>query len=736
VSGVIYHADKPATNGMPLGGIDTGCLDLETTGLLGYVTIFNSLAPRRGPLNVPFLGLQVEGRTYVLAAHGMPGVESATRIHYWGHYPVADIEFELNCPIGAGVRAWSPFIPGDAESSMIPGAVFGVHLRNQSDKLLKGRLAMSFPGFDRFEAMYAPARRTQIQGEFSGGFASTELYSVAEANLGSQSEMSYALGIVGDMPFHFGYHFGWNATAWQQMGNSIPPVKEDGDNSGMSVTVDFSLEPQACQVVRFVLAWYAPEWCGGGSRTAGGNTYAHMYATRFANAHEVALCLVHHHRALLQRVLAWQQIIYSKQALPVWLRDSLINILHLITETGVWAQAKPPIRDWCRPEDGLFGMNECPRSCPQIECLPCSFYGNLPVVYFFPKLSLSTLRGYKAYQLANGRPPFVFGGFTATRDGFYEMALPHKGYQQTLNGCCVVEMVDKMWLRTGDDDLLREFYEMCKKATIFTMNMRPEYGNKQVISMPTGNEGTEWFEAPEPGWAGMVTHVGGIRLAHLLIMKRMAERMKDEEFAEQCQRWFEAGSRALEEYLWAGDYYLNFHEPETGKKSDLVFGYQLDGQWIAKFHGTSNAFPEQRVKTVLATIKRCNVALSKSGAVNYTLGDGSPAPVGGYGTYSYFPPELLMLAMTYIYHGEKKFGLELARRCWENITCIQRLAWDQPNLFRGDLDTGERVFGNDYYQNMMLWSLPAVLEGKDLTGPCQHGGLVDQIIQAGKKLKP
>ncbi len=53
-------------------------------------------------------------------------------------------------------------------------------------------------------------------------------------------------------------------------------------------------------------------------------------------------------------------------------------------------------------EDGLFGMIECPRECPQIECIPCSFYGNLPLVYFFPELALSTMRGYKAYQYPDG----------------------------------------------------------------------------------------------------------------------------------------------------------------------------------------------------------------------------------------------------------------------------------------------------------------------------------------------
>jgi hypothetical protein len=55
-----------------------------------------------------------------------------------------------------------------------------------------------------------------------------------------------------------------------------------------------------------------------------------------------------------------------------------------------------------------------------------------------------------------------------------------------------------------------------------------------------------------------------------------------------------------------------------------------------------------------------------------------------------------------------------------------------PNTVRGDADTGQRAFGADYYQNMMLWAVPAALAGQDLTGPLQAGGLVERILQAGE----
>ena len=57
VTGIVYRGDPRPTCGMPLGGLDTGCIDLEPNGMFGYSTIFNHLAGPRALLNLPMLGL-------------------------------------------------------------------------------------------------------------------------------------------------------------------------------------------------------------------------------------------------------------------------------------------------------------------------------------------------------------------------------------------------------------------------------------------------------------------------------------------------------------------------------------------------------------------------------------------------------------------------------------------------------------------------------------------------------
>ncbi len=767
--GVVYRKDDVVTNGMPLGGIDTGCFDLETSGLLGYMTIFNTHVPRRGPVNTPLLGIRVGKETWVLcdpqpkdgggghqpSVTGRPavlwrkdgyvqttdlltpvpmdlsleGVRTADEIHYWGHYPVADLEFDTSAPVQVALRAWAPFLPGDVVRSMLPGAICEVHLANVSQESQQGTIALTFPGPLPLEAGSSQFQRERLDGAWCGLEVKAPL-------------AEYTVGAIDEPTVRCGGELGGSGAAWNRISEELPAA--DALHAGASVAVDFKLEPQQKKVVRFILTWYSPTWNAGGYASAGADhQFRHMYARHYASAREAAEQLAANHEVLLRRVLAWQEEIYADERYPVWLRESLVNVLHLITETGLWAQAQPPLPDWVRPDDGLFGMNECPRGCPQIECTACSFYGNQPIVYFFPELALSTLRGYQAYQYPDGAPPWIFGGATC-RTPPIEFARPARGYQFASNGISLAAMVDRYLLCYGQSDaeIARELYPALRRAAEWTVQLRKSSGysiGQRVIAMPRGEDTdetleppTEWFEAPEPGWRGMTAHIGGLHLAQLRITERVAQQVGDVQFARQCAEWIAAGAQSMEEHLWTGRYYRNYLEPESGQVSDLIFGYQLDGEWITDHHGLPSALPADRVDIVLRTIREGNVAATRFGAVNYVAPDGTPAAVGGYGTYSYFPPEALMLAMTYMYNNQREFGLELAGRVWQNIVCTQGYTWDMPNIMRGDVDTGERTFGNDYYQDMMLWSMPAAVTGDDFGAPTRPGGLVDRVVRRAR----
>lgn len=757
VAGTVFGADRPPTQGMPLGGIGTGCVDLAADGTLGFCTIFNSHVPRRGPVNLPILGVSAGGEVYVLstrsfASFDMPGqhgyrtageVRFAEDVAYWGHYPMVDVEYATSAPLAVRLRAWSPFVPGDLTDSAVPAAVFEVTLENRTAERVEGATVFSFPGPTDAEAG-GPAQHEPVSpGDVGQRVAGVRVRCASG---------DYLVAVLDADEVTHGGCLGTDGAAWRRFPLALPTPAW---TTGASVSARYALEPGESTTVSYLLAWHFPEWRAAGNpdpavlaATHGylasassdewlaaqdDNSFRHTYADRFADSVEVARHLAGRRADLRRRIIAWQQVLYAEPDLPGWLADGLINSLHLITETAFWASARSPIGSWCRPEDGLFGMNEDPRNCPQIECVPCSFYGNYPLVYFFPQLVLSTLRGYRAYQYDDGEVAWIFGGITANPPTYpTELTRPDRGYQTALNGSCVVDMVFRYWKRTGDDDVLREMYDMVKRATVFTMCLRAEDGPAGVISFPAGESGLEWFEACT--WAGMATHLGGIHLAQLRQVQVMAERLGDTGFAERCREWFVGGSAAMEDLMWTGSHYLNYWDRATGERSDLVMANQLDGQWMALLGGLPDVFAPERIPVVLDTIERTCVQGHPYGAVNFadvtgratTSGEGRPG--WNYNPHAYFVPENIMLAASFLYAGRRERGMEIAWRCWANLT-EHGLTWDQPNLLNAA--TGEAIYGNDYYQNMIIWTLPAAIQGQDVAGPTRIGGLVDRIIAAG-----
>ena len=225
----------------------------------------------------------------------------------------------------------------------------------------------------------------------------------------------------------------------------------------------------------------------------------------------------------------------------------------------------------------------------------------------------------------------------------------------------------------------------------------------------------------------MCAHAGGLRLSSLKIAQRLAEKMQDAPFAARCQQWLDQGSKAMEENMWneQTQSYLVYNDPESGRVSDEIMSNQLDGEFSNLLHGLSGVFRADRVEQALDTIKRtCFVEIG--GAAGFADAAGTPL-LTKYGT---FMAEIHMLAMTYIYKGDRETGLELLRDCLHNLVIGQRHPWDLPNSIR--CDTGEWTFGTDYNQNMMLWGLPAALAGQDISALCRPGGMVRMVTEAGR----
>ena len=135
VPGCVYEGTSLG-GGIPLGGLGTGYFTLEGTGKIGHCSIYNDIVPPRGDFK-EWLVVRV-GETR------MP--LSTAQIAYWGHFPVADLVATFaEAPLTLGIRAFSPFIAGDAGDSNIPAVLFEIEVRNTGAASLQVELAVTPP---------------------------------------------------------------------------------------------------------------------------------------------------------------------------------------------------------------------------------------------------------------------------------------------------------------------------------------------------------------------------------------------------------------------------------------------------------------------------------------------------------------------------------------------------------------------------------------------------------------
>lgn len=602
VTGIIYRhrrgdmffanpeARPRPVSGVPLGGIDTGGIYLEGSGSFGYTSIFNHYCPAGGPINAPYLGFSVGGRVWVMSRgltksytglnlptlgpamtmfdeHPPIGVSPADSIDYWGHYPIVDMQYKTGAPVGVSMRAWAPFLPGDSKVSNTPGAVFEIHLTNPTATRQSGTLVFSFPGF------YEHRTRNELIGWTNlatkpvlpkphvvrrGAPEGLSCTWVEDKAWG----MSYVLAVLDEKNARLGGALGTDGSKWRAIEKALPTISEGSiDDGGSSLGVDFDLVPGQEKVIRIVLAWYAPEWEGNGNPGTGGHSAAseqvpdivlgrgttgkrflHMYASRFADAGEVAKFLATNHQSLLKRIIAWQSVLYGEKDLPGWLADSLINAFYYFAPCSAWAQARPPIGNWCKPEDGLFALNESPRSCGHMSTFTNLAMAGPVLSMFFPDLALSSLRAFRATQKENGNIPQMLGLWmdVASPMGY--------GYQEATMGANYIVQLYWQWKGTGDDEFLKEFYPSAKRMLEYNFGLRPDLGPSQIIAMPATGDQREWFE--DRKMYGYETHAGGYRLVAAEMMIEWAEKMGDTEYVGRLKAMVEAGQRAMEKYLW------------------------------------------------------------------------------------------------------------------------------------------------------------------------------------------
>ena len=266
----------------PIGGMGAGMFCLEGTGAISHLSVQNFLnffneppcfaavcvlgdTPEQnvarvieGPLpgwkyfGKPNSGVGSGGTTY-----GLPRFKNCT---FDAKFPFCTITLpaDAKMPIEAKITGWSPFIPGDADSSSLPLGALEYAFTNPTGKPINAVFTFNSPNM---------MDRNGSIGQIENGIV---FYNSADP---SHRETKGAIAFVIDKAAsgldkiavdHCWFRGGWwdaLTIAWDNVekGRIIESAPVPSRAPGATIAAPFTLKPGETKTIRLLVAWYSPE---------------------------------------------------------------------------------------------------------------------------------------------------------------------------------------------------------------------------------------------------------------------------------------------------------------------------------------------------------------------------------------------------------------------------------------------------------------------------------------------
>jgi uncharacterized protein (DUF608 family) len=294
----------------PLGGLGAGMVCLEGTGALSHFSVRNrpdvfnepcifAALSIKGPqplarvLEGPvpswkLFGGRGDGEGAVGATYGLPRF---ARARFATRFPFGTVDLDDDAlPVKVQLTGWSPFTPGDVDSSALPFAALEYRITNTSSQPLdaifsfNAKNVMEIEGSQRRAALASP-----------GGF---KFFGAGPADRPwDEGYLSVSTSDPDVQVNHAWLRGGWwdaFTIAWRDIENATmtarPPITEGEPAPGASLFVPVKLAPNANKTIPIRLCWYVPvtnlhfgEYPEGSTPPAVKPTHRPWYAAKFPN---------------------------------------------------------------------------------------------------------------------------------------------------------------------------------------------------------------------------------------------------------------------------------------------------------------------------------------------------------------------------------------------------------------------------------------------------------------------
>ncbi|MEO6964746.1 MAG: GH116 family glycosyl-hydrolase [Acidobacteriaceae bacterium] len=655
-----------------------------------------------------------------MGSANVPGLPRLAEVTFHGSFPMAHLEFHDDAvPVLISLDAFSPFQPIDADLSGLPCTLLTYDVRNPGQHSAEAVIAWSLDnpigkGHDR-------ENEKRTSAGMQGIFMHDPALQADDPGLGSIALVALEApgGQIAVRPYLHDNQ--WNMgvqTFWFDSFSKTGDLgQESASHSGIgSVSIRHTIPPGESRTFRFLLSWHLPNRtpavCGWDAPKGEGNAaLGNYYCTRFRDAWQVA---TYAQQNLPELETSTRQFLQALQTstLPAGVIEAAsANLSTLVSNTSF------------RIADGSFQGFEGCGDGKGWGFGTCTHVWNYEVAtqFVFPSLARSmrsTNFGYSTDE--RGHMDFRHK---------LPLGIEHWGAAAADGQMGQIVKLYLDWKLCADLDWLRQLWPACKRALAYAWQPGGWDANKDgVMEGVQHNTYDIEFYGPNPlceGWY----------LAALKACSEMATAVDDAEFASECKRLFEQGSRWTDANLFNGEYYIQQVRgiPENqiadglregmGTKDTLHPDFQagsgclidqLLGQYIADLAGMGPLLNESNMRKALQSIYKYNYRKNMYDAPSveraFTLNDDSALIVCDYSRserpeipFPYYSENFTgseyAVAILMMNHGMVDDGVQ----CIENIRA--RYDGEKANPWN------EAEYGRHYARAMASWGAIPMLSG-------------------------
>ena len=746
---VKYDQDHLRQIGLPLGGIGTGVVSLGGRGNLHDWEIVNR--PAKGfDLQQTFFALYTKDADGRKTAHALEGVippadyEGARGAAVPNHglprfrqcsfeaaYPFGQVNLnDDDVPLSVQVQAFNPLIPTDSDASGIPVAILRVVLTNANDADVAAAVCGSLQNFIGADGTSGQPRDNFNTYRETDGLAGLYMQS---NGVDKDAPQWGTLALTTPSREGITYRTAWANVTW---GDSLldfwDDFSDDGrleererdgvDNPTGSLSVSLTVPAGASASLTFFLSWHFPNrstWVEAGpshhdSPLQRGVRIGNYYSEQYADAWEAAAYTARNLDWLEAETRAFVDAVCAADLPAVVKEAALFNLSTLRSQTV-----------FRTPDGFMFGWEGCD------DTAGCCF-GSCTHVWNYEQATAFLFGG-----LATGMREVEFNYATRKDGGMsFRVDLPLQHAQSWSLAAadgqmgCIMKLY-RDWQLSGDSEALRGMWPNARRAIEFCWLPGGWDADKDgVMEGCQHNTMDVEYYGPNPQMG--IWYLGALRA-----MEEMAKHLGEDDFAADCRRLYENGSRYIDEKLFNGDYYEHDIQPASGRDSifDMLIHSsmgaadpsepilqlgagclvdQLVGQFLAHVCGLGYVVDESNVKRTLDSIMRFNFKDNMYGHFNhmrsYVLNDESALLMATY-------PRGDRPARPFPYYNEVMTGFEYTAAIGmlyegdidNGLKCISAIRDRYDGQKRNPFDEAE--CGHHYARAMASWAAILALTG-------------------------